>query len=129
MSTATAALLDDLALLGKFPVFDGLYSTVAAAQAAAPILPSQLNRVVKAVSTGSFVLRSLATEDAPPIVFVVNESAATINIYPFIGETMNGSLNGAFQITTGTSGIFVAIGTSQIPQGASAVDWRAALIP
>ncbi len=128
MSVANTALLYNLGLLA-FPVVDNLSSTVAAAQAGATALVGELHRVTKAASTGSFILKSLTSEEAPPLVFVVNDSAQTINVYPTVGETMNGGANTAFQITAGTSGIFIAISTAQLAKGASSVDWRAALIP
>jgi len=129
MSVANTALLYNLGLLA-FPVIDNLSSTVATAtQTGAIALVGELHRVTKAVSTGSFILKSLISNEAPPLVFVVNDSAQTINVYPTVGETMNGVANAAFQITTGTSGIFIAIPTAHLAKGASSVDWRAALIP
>jgi hypothetical protein len=128
MSVANTALLYNLALLA-FPVTDDLVSTVAASQSGATVLIGELCRVIKASNTGSFMLKSLLNEEAPPIVFVVNDSANTINIYPAVGETMQGSANAAFQITAGLSAIFVAVSTANLAKSATSVDWRPALIP
>lgn len=126
MSTANTALLFNLGLLA-FPVTDDLASTVASAQSAAPCLIGELCRVTSASANGSFVLPSLLNLTAPPLVFVVNDSANTIKVFCAVGETLNGSSNSSLSIGAGTSGIFVSVPNSK---GASNVpDWRAANIP
>jgi hypothetical protein len=125
MSAANTALLYNLGLLA-FPVTDDLSTTANNTQTAAPVLIGELCRVVTAVANGSFVLKQLLTLEAPPLVFVVNDSANTIKVFSFIGETLNGGANGALSIPTGQSGIFISVPGQK---NAGVTDWRAAVIP
>jgi hypothetical protein len=124
MSVANIALLYNLGLL-QFPVYDNLTAGAAATQNGAPLLIGELCRCTSAVGTGSFMLKSLLTEDGPPLVFVVNDSANTINVYPFVGEKINGGTNTALAIPAGQSGIFISVPNAK---GAT-LDWRSAVIP
>jgi hypothetical protein len=118
----------------QFPVYDGLVGVAVATQNAATRLTGNVNRVTKSVNTGSFVLPQMLTGEADSsMVFVINDSANTINIYPFVGETMQGSANATFQITTGTSGFFLRVYGASIGKGGGnqtpTNDWRPASIP
>lgn len=133
MTVANDALLVTLGQ-NQFPVYDGLVSNVAAAQAAATRLTGSVNRVTKAVSTGSFILPQMLTGEADSnMVFVINDSANSINVYPAVGETMSGSANAAFSIGAGTSGIFIRVYGASIGKGGGnqtpTNDWRPANIP
>lgn len=100
----------------------------AATQNTATRVNSPLTRVTKSVSTGSLQLPSIGTGEANEAIFIVNDTGGTINVYPFTGEKTNGNVNGAFQITTGVSAIFVPVLASSGVYP-STLDWRCALIP
>ena len=100
----------------------------AAAPGTATRLTNALTRCTKAVSTGSFILPSIGTGEASENMWVVNDSAVTVNIYPATGEKTNGSANGAFAVTTGLTGVCVPVLNS--PNNyPTTLDWRCALIP
>lgn len=133
MSVANDAMLVFLGQ-NQFPVYDGLVGTVAAAQAGATRLTGTVNRVTKSISTGSFILPQMTTGEADSAgVWVINDSPNTINVYPFVGETMQGTANAVFQITTGTSGFFLRVYGASIQKGGGnqtpTNDWRPATNP
>lgn len=133
MSVANDALLVTLGQ-NQFPVYDGLVSSVAAAQAGATRLTGNVNRITKAVSTGSFILPQMATGEADSsLVFVINDSANSIDIFPFVGETINGSANASFAVGAGTSAICIRVYGASIGKGGGnqtpTNDWRVANIP
>jgi hypothetical protein len=128
MTVANTALLYNLGLT-QFPVYDDLASTVVSSQVGATQLIGEACRVTSAVANGSFILKSLLTLDGPPLVFVINDSAQAIRVYPFLSvpspESVNGSANSFLSIPTGQSGIFISVPNAK---GATQ-DWRAAVIP
>jgi hypothetical protein len=130
MSTANDALLYNLAISG-FPVTDDAGAPNANSQSTGTPVVGDLLRVVTSVSNGSVTLKSSVSNDAPPLCFVVNDSPNTIKVYPFSGESLNGTLNLALSVPSGQSGIFVRIppATSRGGGGGGTVDWRAAVIP
>lgn len=100
----------------------------AATQNTATRINNQIARVTKAVATGSFQLPSMLNGEANELIWVVNDTAVTINVYPAVGEKTNGGTNTAFQITTGLTGVFIPVLAS--PNNyPSTLDWRCALIP
>lgn len=130
MSVANDALLYNLAITG-FPVTDGLVAGPANAQGTAVSIIGELARCISAVANGSFILKSSLSNEAPPLVFVVNDSANTIKVFAFAGENLNGSLNAALSIPSGQSGIFIRVPVQQQKGGGGGgtLDWRAAAIP
>lgn len=113
---------------GKDQVFrlgmlnDNLGSTVNATQAAATALTSAFNRITSGAATASFLLKSMKTKEAPRMCIVVNDGPNSINVYPTVGETMNGVANAALAVAAGaTAFIFM---TSE----AGVQDWRGAAI-
>lgn len=134
MSVANDALLVNLGL-NQFPVYDNLNSSVTA-QGTATRLLGAVNRVTTAAANGSFVLPSLVSLEADSgLIFVINDSAQTIKVFPFTGETNGGVANASLSIPTGQSGIFVAVTAAKtakgggIAPGSFANDWRSAAIP
>jgi hypothetical protein len=100
----------------------------AAAQSTATRINSPLSRVLKSVSTGSLILPSILSGEANELLWVMNDSPNTINVYPASGEKTNGPLNTAFQITTGLTGVFVPV-LNSVNNYPSTLDWRSAVIP
>jgi hypothetical protein len=94
-------------------------------------MPSQLNRITLAVANGGCILPSIVSGEAAWIVFVVNDSANTIKVGAFAGETINSVSTatdlsaGVLSIPSGQSGIFIPVPNSK---GAT-TDWRSAVIP
>ena len=70
-------------------------------------------------ANSSMILKPLADVGQTPI-WVINDSAVTIQVYPAVGETQNGVANAALAIAAGRAGVFVA--------SLSAADWRSAVI-
>jgi hypothetical protein len=117
MSTTTLALLANLARRG-FTVDDDRTAGALAAQAgAAPIQRDVTRCTVSSAATASFILGDCLTNEADPLVWVLNDSPNTINVYPFVGQTMNGSANAALTIAAGGFAFF----------SRTALDWRGAV--
>jgi hypothetical protein len=102
-------------------------SSVAAAQAGATRLTNTLSRVKQAVATGSFILPAIGSGEANREMLLINDSAGAINLYPAVGEKMNGTANAVLSIASGATGIAypVLASTYNYP---SPLDWRAAVI-
>jgi hypothetical protein len=122
MSLANQALLFNIALLGT-PIYDNLAGGPAAAQATALPLLGEMNRVTVAAANASYILKSIRSSEASTIVFLVNDSANSVNIYPAVGENMNGVANAAFAVPAGQSGICVLV-----PNKLGGPDWRSNVI-
>ena len=109
---------------GKDQVFrvgmlnDDLGSTVNAAQAGATALTSAFNRVTSGAATASFILKSMITIEAPRLCIVVNDGPNSINIYPAVGETMNGVANAALAVAAGATAFLFMTSESGVK------DWR-----
>jgi hypothetical protein len=130
MSTANDSLLYNLALQG-FAVTDDQNCGQTTQTLATPII-GDLFRVTTSVSNGSAQLKSSISNEASPLIFVVNDSPNTIKVFPFVGETEGGVANASLSIPTGQSGIFVRV-PPQVSKGGGVVqgtgDWRIAIIP
>lgn len=100
----------------------------AATQNTATRINSPLTHVLKSPSTGSFILPSILNGEANELMWVVNDTGNTINVYPAVGEKTNGTPNAAFQITANIAAVFVPVlnSTANYP---STLDWRCTLIP
>jgi hypothetical protein len=101
-----------------------LRSSVTSSQAGATVITNTHALVNQSVPNGSFVLRSIASQDAADGVFVMNLSGQTIKVYPATGEALNGSANAAQSIGDGQLGIFFAYGN----YAAAAPEWRSAVV-
>jgi hypothetical protein len=108
-------------------LIDGLTSSALATQAGAMPLTGSLHRVTKAASTASFILNPMTDRDTPRKLIVINDAANSINVYPFVGDTMNGVANAALAIAAGATGIFVNT-REYISAGTETLDWRAGVI-
>lgn len=130
MSTANDALLYNLGLLG-FPVTDDVLIAAGTTQAGASPLIGDLIRVTSSIANGALVLKSSVSQEAPPLLFVVNDSAQTIKVFCFAGENLNGTLNSSLSISSGQSAIFVRVPVQTVKGGGGGgtIDWRAAAIP
>lgn len=118
MSTATLALMGHLARHG-FTIDDDRSAGALAAQAgASPITRNVTRCTVSSAATASFILRDILTNDTPSMVFVINDSANSINVYPFVGQNINGSLNTALAVAAGGFAFFSRVQAT--------LDWRAA---
>lgn len=100
----------------------------AATQNTATRINSPLTHVLKSVSTGSLILPSILNGEANELMWVVNDTGVTVNVYPAVGEKTNGGLNTAFAVTAGVAAVFVPILNSTLNYP-STLDWRCALIP
>lgn len=93
MSTTNTSLLGHLGRQ-RFSLDDDKTAGSASSQAGATAITSAVSRITSAVASGSVVLRDMLTNDAPsPLMWVLNDSANTIQIYPFGAQTINGSAN------------------------------------
>lgn len=119
MSAINVALMGHLARQNMgFAFQDDLSAGPAAAQATALPVITQCTRVTVASSTGSMLLPDILTNNSPNLMFLLNDSANTINVYAFSGQNVNGSLNGFLAIAAGGFGIFVRLKAN--------LDWRSA---
>lgn len=117
MSTTNTSLMGHLAR-ARFAIDDNRSAGSAASQSGALPVLYQVTRFTLAVSTGSVSLRDMLTNDTAAMNWVINDSANSINVYPFPGQNMNGSLNAALSIAAGGFGFFSQVKAS--------LDWRAA---
>lgn len=103
---------------------DNLAGAANNVQAGATPLRCEVNRVTKSgATTNSFILKSILTGDASVLTWVINDSANTINVFPFVGDKQNGVANAGLAIAAGASGIF-----SLVPNALGGPDWRSAAI-
>lgn len=100
----------------------------AATQNTATRINSPLTHVLKSVSTGSLQLPSILNGEANELIWVVNDTAVTVNVYPAPGEKTNGNANTAFAVTAGVTGAFIPV-LNSVNNYPSTLDWRCALIP
>lgn len=100
----------------------------AAAQNTATKLTNALSRCLKAASTGSFVLPTILTGDANEPMILVNDSANSVNVYPGLGEKINGgSANAPIAVAAGASlVVFPVLNSPGVYP--STLDWRGAVI-
>jgi hypothetical protein len=135
MSAATNdSLLEALAGDG-WPLGDEVFIAAGAGttQAAGLAFRSSAMRVIgNGTANASMTLKSLVSNDAPGIFWLINESANNIAVFPFSGEKMNTVANAAFSVTAGNAAVFVPTppqikrkgGTS----GGGSLNWAASLI-
>jgi hypothetical protein len=112
MSQTNDSLLYNLGLSG-FPVTDNNACPNASSQATATRIIGDAWRVTTSVANGSAILPSILSQEAPPLVFVINDSPNSIKVYPFLStaspELMNTSANAALTIVAGGWGMFVKV--------------------
>jgi len=126
MSPTKNAILTLGARQGSAPITEPA-SSVAAAQAGATRVNGAICRVKLAVATGSFILPSIGSGEAMTAMTVVNDTAVAINVYPAVGEKMNGSANTALSVASGASGVFFPV-LNSVLNYPTTLDWRAAVV-
>jgi hypothetical protein len=100
---------------------------VAATQATATKLTNQFSRVIKSVGSGAFILPAIQSGEATEPMTLINDTGASVNLFPAVGEKTNGTLNGAVAIAAGAFAYFVPVLNS--PQNyPSTLDWRGNVI-
>jgi hypothetical protein len=95
-------------------------TSTANAQAAATAIKTDVMRVTKSTSNGSLILPDALTGCAEEMHWVLNDTANTIQVFPFVGGSINGVANTALALTTQQAGVFILDKTNN--------DWRAAAI-
>jgi hypothetical protein len=104
------SLTNDSALynlgISGFTVQDNL-SWQTTTQATAAAISTEVSRVLQSAASGAGILPSIGMNAAQPFYFVLNDSAQTIDVYPWNGEKLNGTANQAFPIAAGAFGIFM----------------------
>jgi len=117
MTATTTAMM--LAAQGPWPTvtIDNLTAFAGGGQTA-PCMRGQVHRFVRVLSTGdSACLPSLAQRDeSARMIWVVNDSSNSMNVFAFVGDTMNGSLNGSLAVAAGAVGMFLKVDAT--------LDWR-----
>jgi hypothetical protein len=130
MSIANDSLMYVLGLLG-FALDDNLRLTQTS-QALADPVRSEVNRITSAVANGAMQLKSSLSNDAPPVCFVLNDSAQTVKVFPATGENQGGVANASLSIPAGQGGIFIRVPVQTARAGGAVnatLDWRSAVIP
>jgi hypothetical protein len=64
----------------------------------------------------------MVSKEAPRIVIVINDGPNTINVYPSVGETMNGVANAVLSVAAGATAVIVQTEETFV------FDWRGAPI-
>lgn len=129
MSTANDALLYNLGIEG-FPTTGDQTANQTTQALGTPVIGSVL-RVVSAVANGACTLKSSLSNEASPMVFVVNDSTQAIKVFPSVGESQGGTANASLSIPAGQSAVFVRVPVQTIKGGGGGgtLDWRSAVIP
>jgi hypothetical protein len=135
MSQATNdSLLEALSADG-WPLGDEVFIPAGAGVTQAAGLPfkSSAQRVTgNGTANAAMTLKSLVSNEASGVFWLINDSANNVAVFPFSGEKMNTVLNAAFSVTAGNAAIFVPTPT-QIKRkggtsGGGSLNWAAALI-
>jgi hypothetical protein len=75
-------------------------------------------------------MRSIKTNEAPSMVWLLNDGAQTATVFPAVGDTINGGAS--FNITAGNAAVFARI-PAQVKRkggasGGGTLNWSASLI-
>lgn len=102
--------------------------------AATPIGNADFVTVKQATALGGLLLASVANLDASQVVFITNDSAQTVSVYPSGTEVINALANSAsFNVAASALGVFVRIpkhlGTIHGRTSPSSAAWSAATCP
>lgn len=133
MSVANDALLIALGQNG-FPVLDD-QSAPNTTQATATRVTGQVTRFIVVPASGAAVLPALISLEAQSIVFVINDGANALAVFPATGDTRNGTLNSSLSVPAGQSAIFIKVQAASVGKGGGIApgsfsnDWRSAVIP
>lgn len=115
MSLATQAVMQAVARRG-YPTNDCHTASANASQAAATRLKGPVIRfTTTTVGANSAILPPVMTDSTANEVEVLNEGASTLNVYPAVGEAMNGTTNAVLAVAAGKVGVFYRIGPGLLP--------------
>lgn len=130
------ALLEVLSEDG-WPIGDEIFIGTGAGTSQAAGLPVRgaAHRIMQlgaGTANAAVVMKSVKTQEAPSMVWLLNDSAQAVAVFCGLGDSMAGSLNGSFSLTAGNAVVFCRIpaqvkrkgGTS----GGGTTDWRPALM-
>lgn len=106
------------------------------------IVKGQLHRVTVSIANAAMLLKSVLSNDNPQLVFVINDTPNTVQVFPYkavaagavdTGEAMNGVANAGFSITANNAAIFVSSLVQPKRKGGAsgstpALNWSAALL-
>lgn len=110
MSLSNDSLLEALGQEG-YTIYDGLAAPNASSQNTATKLIGQACRVTTSVANGSLILPSILSNEASPLVYVINDSPNAVLVYPFLSsvtpEKMNTTNNASLSIPAGGWGHFI----------------------
>jgi hypothetical protein len=123
MSVTNLAVMQVIAA-GARPSVE-LVAGPAAAQATAVRMNNAVVRCTKGAATGSFILPSILSGEANEFMMLVNDTAVALNVYPWVGEKLGGTLNAAASVPAGTTGIFLPILNGV--NNPTTLDWRPAI--
>ena len=135
MSALTNDALLEILSEDGWPVSDEIFIAAGAGttQAAGFPVKGSCHRIVaNATASAALTMRSVKSQEAPSMVWLLNDSANTIVVFCAAGDNMNGVANASFSITAGNAAVFARVpaqvkrkgGTS----GGGTLDWRSALI-
>lgn len=124
MSVTTIALMSHLAKMGGTAAFqDNMKAGAAAAAATAIPVNTMVSRFTSSPgATASAVLRDILTQECPDMHFVLNDTGATMNLYPYQGGSPSQTINGAGTALTIANGGFAFLIRIR-----STLDWRGAV--
>lgn len=136
------ALMQQLGELNLFPLGDEifLYAGAPTTQVGATPVRSNVHRVVvNNQAAAALVMKSILSNEAPSFVFIANDGAQTVNVFPYRAlqapdnaESMNGSANGSQAIAAGQACLFMSVPVQINRKGGTVVggtlDWRAAVL-
>ena len=104
----------------QYNIDDDLVTSTANAQVAATPIRNAVSRVTVATASGSLILPDILTNVAEDMIWVLNDTAQTINVFPFSAGSINGAANTALSLTTGQAAVFIRDRANN--------DWRSAAI-
>jgi hypothetical protein len=83
-------------------------------------------------ASAAVVMKSIKSQEAPSMVWLINDSAQAVAVFCAAGDSMAGAANGSFSLTAGNAAVFCRI-PAQIKRkggtsGGGTIDWRPALI-
>lgn len=132
------SLFEQLAEIGftlgeQIYLFAGAPTTQAAG---APVKGALHEIVVNNQAGAALVMKSILSNDAPSFVFLINQGAQAVSVFPFkqpagSQESMNGVANASFSVTAGNAAIFMSVPVLLKRKGSGSggtLDWRAALL-
>lgn len=126
MSLTTLAVLQSCGQDGVFVDDSRAAAGNATQTGAAPITGACTRFTVATASANSAILPSVLTGGGAPQIIVVNDTAVSVNVYPFVGEANGGTANAVTTIPTGQAAIFVRVAAGLLPS--TALGWRSGII-